>query len=163
MVFNNDPDSGIFYRTSIAQYVYRLEPQAAVLGRITAAGGTGTDTDPRQGRNIGVSAIVAINVSEFLVLERDNRGIGVENPTGVPGALGVTGSKRIFKVSIPSNVTDVTSIPLSRLGLTNTTTGVTIVPLAKQELAPFIDLVPDTQSGTDPAACAPTRLVYGRT
>jgi hypothetical protein len=144
VVFNNDPASGVLYRTSIAQYVYQLEPQAAVLGRILAAGGTGSATDPRQGRNIGVSAIVAINDSEFLVLERDNRGIGVENPTGVPGALGVTGSKQIFKVRIPADVTDVTSIALPRLGLTNSTTGVTIVPLTKQA-TPFINIVPDTQ------------------
>jgi hypothetical protein len=143
VVFNNDPASGLLYRMAIAQYVYQLEPQAAVLARIVAAGGTGSATDPRQGRNIGVSAIVALNDTEFLVLERDNRGIGVENPTGVPGAAGVTGSKRIFKVTIPSTVTDVTNIPLARLGLTNPTTGVTIVPVTKQP-APFIDIVPDT-------------------
>jgi hypothetical protein len=143
VVFNNDPASGLLYRMAIAQYVYQLEPQAAVLARIVAAGGTGSATDPRQGRNIGVSAIVALNDTEFLVLERDNRGIGVENPTGVPGALGVSGSKRIFKVTIPSNVTDVTNIPLARLGLTNSTTNVTIVPVTKTPI-PFLDLVPDT-------------------
>ena len=53
------PPSGILYRTSVAQYVYQLEPQAAVLARIVLAGGVGSATDPRQGRNIGVSAIVA--------------------------------------------------------------------------------------------------------
>ena len=70
------------YRRSIAQYVYQLEPQSAIAGRILAAGGTATTSDPRQGRNIGLSAIVALNDHEFLVLERDNRGIGVDNPLG---------------------------------------------------------------------------------
>ena len=94
------------YRQSVAQYAYQLEPQAAIRARIIAAGGTASGSDPRQGRNIGLSAIIALNAHEFLVLERDNRGIGVDNPAGrgpaagpIP-ALGVVGSKRIFKIDI---------------------------------------------------------------
>ena len=76
VVFDNDPKS-FSYGTSIAQYAYKLEPQAAVAARINAQlPGDATATDPRQGRNIGVSAIIAINDHEFLVLERDNRGVG---------------------------------------------------------------------------------------
>ena len=68
-------------RKSLAQYVYQLEPQADVAARINAImPGNATATDPRQGRNIGVSAIIAINDTQFLVLERDNRGIGVDDP-----------------------------------------------------------------------------------
>src|SRR5262249_24103256 len=96
VVFDNDPSSPT-YRKSIAQYAYQLEAQAAVLARILAVpGGTGSSTDPRQGRNIGVSTIVALNNHQFLVLERDNRGIGVDDPGGVS----LIGSKRVYKIDI---------------------------------------------------------------
>jgi hypothetical protein len=103
VVFDNEYRSAT-YGKSVAQYVYQLEPQADVLARILAAGGTGSPTDPRQGRNIGLSAIVAINATDFLVLERDNRGLGVDDPTGA----GVVGSKQVFRISI-AGATDVTS------------------------------------------------------
>ncbi|HEY5908222.1 MAG TPA: esterase-like activity of phytase family protein, partial [Vicinamibacteria bacterium] len=99
VVFDNDHHSSTFGK-SIAQYAYPLEKQADVLARILAAGGTGSATDPRQGRNLGLSAIVALNDHEFLVLERDNRGIGVDNPQGKTGPTGVTGSKRVFKMDV---------------------------------------------------------------
>jgi hypothetical protein len=38
------------FGTSIAQYAYQLEKQADILARITASGGKGSATDPRQGR-----------------------------------------------------------------------------------------------------------------
>jgi hypothetical protein len=96
VVFDNDPDSST-YLTSIAQYAYQLEPQADVAARINALKpGNASGTDPRQGRNIGLSAITAINDHEFLVLERDNRGIGVDDPTGT----NAVGSKRIYKIDI---------------------------------------------------------------
>ena len=73
--------------------------------------GDATPTDPRQGRNIGVSAIHAINDTQFLVLERDNRGIGVDDPAGARAV----GSKRIYKINI-TGATDVTknssSVPM---------------------------------------------------
>jgi hypothetical protein len=73
VVFDNDPDSAT-YLTSTAQYAYQLELQSDVADRINdLKPGNATSTDPRQGRNIGLSAIVAINGHEFLVLERDNR------------------------------------------------------------------------------------------
>ena len=93
VVYDNDHSSPS-YGTSLKQLVYQLEPQAAVAARINAVTpGNANATDPRQGRNIGVSAIVAINDVEFLVLERDNRGIGVDDPAGAP-ALSGTGRAR---------------------------------------------------------------------
>ncbi|MET0986523.1 MAG: esterase-like activity of phytase family protein [Steroidobacteraceae bacterium] len=120
------------YGKSIAQYVYQLEAQADVRARILAAGGTASATDPRQGRNIGLSAIVAINAHEFLVLERDNRGIGVDDPKGA----NVVGSKRVFKIDI-RGATDVSKVTLPADALP---TG--IVPVSKSGV--FIDLAANT-------------------
>ncbi|MGH8537099.1 MAG: esterase-like activity of phytase family protein [Gammaproteobacteria bacterium] len=106
VVFDNDRRSPS-YGTAIAQHVYQLEKQADIAARIIADGGTATATDPRQGRNIGLSAIVAINQTEFLVLERDNRGIGVDDPAGTS----VVGSKRVHKIDI-LGATDVTDLAL---------------------------------------------------
>jgi hypothetical protein len=92
VAFDNNPFSDT-YGKSIAQYVYQLESQSAVAARITATGGLATGTDPRQGRNLGLSAIVAINAHEFLVLERDNRGIGIDDPGG---ASTRTGCRRLI-------------------------------------------------------------------
>lgn len=102
VVLDNDRGSPS-YGTAIAQYVYQLEKQADIAARIIADGGTATATDPRQGRNIGLSAIVAINQTEFIVLERDNRGIGVDDPEGNI----VVGSKRVYQIDV-SGATDVT-------------------------------------------------------
>ena len=136
VVFDNDHHSPTFGK-SVAQYAYPLEKQADVLARILAAGGTGTATDPRQGRNLGLSAIVALNDHEFLVLERDNRGIGVDNPQGKTGPTGVTGSKRVFKIDV-TGATDVSGLDLPLGDLPST-----IVPVTKQAL-PFIDLAANT-------------------
>jgi hypothetical protein len=125
VAFDNDPDSTT-YRTSTAQYAYQLELQADVAARINALKpGNATNTDPRQGRNIGLSAITAINDHEFLVLERDNRGIGVDDPAG----NNAVGSKRIFKIDI-DGATNIAGLPIDDPG---------IVPVTKS-LKPFIDL-----------------------
>ena len=88
VVFDNDWWSPT-YRQSIAQYAYQLEPQPTIINRIVAAGGgTVAPGDHRQGRNIGLSAIVALNDHQFLVIERDNRGIGVDNPVGSGAGVG---------------------------------------------------------------------------
>src|ERR1043166_3913922 len=68
---------------AVAQYAYQLD---------TAA----------QGR--GISALVALNDHEFLVLERNNRGVGV-------GATLNTADKRVYKIDI-TGATDVSSIDL---------------------------------------------------
>jgi hypothetical protein len=136
VVFDNDPHSAT-YGTSVAQYAYQLELQADVAKRITDAGGTATPTDPRQGRNIGLSAIAAINDHEFLVLERDNRGIGVDDPAGA----NVVGSKRVFKIDV-LGATDIADRALPSDG--NLTAAVPpIVPVTKSPEV-FIDLSANT-------------------
>src|SRR4029453_12710541 len=125
VVFDNDPDSAT-YLTSTAQYAYQLELQSEVADRINdLKPGNATATDPRQGRNIGLSAIVAINDHEFLVLERDNRGIAVDDPAG----NNAVGSKRIFKIDI-DGATNIVGLAIGDPG---------IVPVTKS-LKPFIDL-----------------------
>jgi len=128
IVFDNDRLSQT-YGESLAQYVYKLELQADVAARINAVKpGDATSTDPRQGRNIGVSAIHAINDTQFLVLERDNRGIGVDDPAGARAV----GSKRVYKIDI-SGATDVTAISLGADALP-----AGVVPVAKSGV--FIDI-----------------------
>jgi hypothetical protein len=46
-----------------------------------------------------------VNDREFLVLERDNRGIGVDDPRGA----NVVGSKRIYKIEIDELTTDISN------------------------------------------------------
>ena len=130
VVFDNDRHSPKF-GTSIAQFAYQLELQADVAARIIAAGGTAGPTDPRQGRNIGLSAITAVNDREFLVLERDNRGIGVDDP----GGANVVGSKRIYKIQIDHLTTDISNMSLPSDG---NLVAAGIVPVAKSGV--WIDL-----------------------
>jgi hypothetical protein len=72
---------------AVAQYAYRMEGSS-------------------QGR--GVSALVALHETQFLVLERNNRGVGV-------GAELNTPNKRVFKIDIASD-TDVSGIDLDAPG-----------------------------------------------
>jgi hypothetical protein len=145
VVFDNDWWSST-YRQSIAQYAYQLEPQAAVRARILAAGGTASGSDPRQGRNIGLSAIVALNDHQFLALERDNRGIGVDNPAGLGSGvvpfppLAIVGSKRVFKIDL-DGATDVAGLSLPDNG---DLASAGIVPVQKNDGDVFIDLTAHT-------------------
>jgi hypothetical protein len=145
VVFDNDWNSRT-YRESLAQYAYQLEPQAAVRARILGQGGTATGSDPRQGRNLGLSAIVAINDHQFLVIERDNRGIGVDNPAGrgigvAPfPAAGIVGSKRVYKIDI-DGATDVAGLSLPDDG---NLAAAGIVPVQKNDQSVFIDLAANT-------------------
>ena len=66
-----------------AQYAYKMEGSS-------------------QGR--GISALVAINDTEFLVLERNNRGLGVDANTASP-------NKKVFRISL-AGATDVSAIDL---------------------------------------------------
>lgn len=68
----------------IAQYAYRMEGSS-------------------QGR--GISALVALSDDEFLVLERNNRGLGVDANQATP-------NKKVFRVSL-HGATDVTGINLA--------------------------------------------------
>lgn len=103
------------------QVIYQLESLADINDR-TPGAGANDFTANQQGRSIGVSAILALGDGKFLVLERDNRGIGVD-PT--VNALPV-GSKRIYQIDI-SNATDVSAISLA--GNNNLPAGV--VPVTK--------------------------------
>jgi|LakMenEpi03Aug12_release.lakeMendotaPanAssembly.Ray.scaffolds.fasta_scaffold05534_7 hypothetical protein len=128
---------------STGQYVYQLELQSAVRARIEADGGTATATDPRQGRNIGLSAIVALGSDgdghqRFLVLERDNRGIGVDDPAGA----NVIGSKRVYEISLKDATKLIGAAAEIQLGANSLPTGV--LPVPKNESTPLIDLAADT-------------------
>ncbi|MBD2447819.1 esterase-like activity of phytase family protein [Nostoc sp. FACHB-152] len=101
---------------STAQYIYQLESLADINARVPEDS-FGANS---QGRNIGISAITALNDKEFLVLERDNRGVGVEDPTGETPVA----SKRIYKIDLTS-ATDVTDISLT--GTNTLPAGVTSV------------------------------------
>lgn len=90
---------------STGQYVYQLETVAEINARIP---GTSSDfAATAQGRNIGCSGIVAVNENEFFVIERDNRGRGVDDPL----LINPVGSKRIFRINI-SGATNVANISL---------------------------------------------------
>jgi hypothetical protein len=91
----------------IAQYAYRM------------AGSS-------QGR--GISALVALNDHEFLVLERNNRGLGVD---GTLGSIPADWNKKVFRINL-TGATDVTSIDLDAPGAVFT-------PVTKST-TPWLDL-----------------------
>jgi hypothetical protein len=92
---------------------------------------TSTDPNVRQGRNLGISSLTAINDHEFLVMERDNQAIGVDNPTGTNSAAA---TKQVFKIDI-TGATDVSNISLAGTDtLPNTVTPVT------KSATPFLDI-----------------------
>ncbi|HEY0661879.1 MAG TPA: esterase-like activity of phytase family protein [Lysobacter sp.] len=89
--------------SATAQYAYRLEPIAAInaIDPSTADDFSATN----QGRSIGLSAIHALSDTEFLVLERDNRGLGVE-VTGTPL------HKRVYRISL-AGASDISAVSLA--------------------------------------------------
>ncbi|MEQ1887584.1 MAG: esterase-like activity of phytase family protein [Alphaproteobacteria bacterium] len=89
------------------QVVYQLESIADINAR-TPGVGDNDFTENQQGRSIGVSAILAMGDDKFLVLERDNRGVGVDPAAN---ALPVA-SKRVYQIDI-SGATDVSGISLA--------------------------------------------------
>ncbi len=93
--------------TATKQYIYQLEAVADINARLPSGAATFNATS--QGRNIGLSGVYAIGNDEFLVLERDNRGLGVEDPTGTGNP---SGSKRVFRI-ILAGATDVAAISLA--------------------------------------------------
>ena len=90
---------------AVAQYAYKMEGS-------------------NQGR--GISALVALNDHEFLVLERNNRGVGVSSDMSSP-------NKKVFKIDF-TGATDVTGL--------NLTTD-TFTPVAKSS-TPFITIDANT-------------------
>ncbi len=118
---------------STAQYIYQLEDLASINARVP----NNQFNANQQGRSLGISAITAINDHEFLVIERDNRGIGVDppaSPTEAGVLLNPVASKRIYKIDL-NGATDVSNISLT--GTNNLPGGVT--PVQKDPL-PFIDI-----------------------
>jgi hypothetical protein len=95
---------------AVAQYAYHMEGSS-------------------QGR--GISALVALNDTEFLVLERNNRGVGVDSELTPP-------NKKVFKIDI-SGASDVTNDVLPATGA---------LPGGKAPVSktatPFMDLTTDT-------------------
>ncbi|GBF82151.1 esterase-like activity of phytase family protein [Aphanothece sacrum] len=108
---------------STAQYIYQLDDIAALN-----VGNSSPFDANQQGRSIGISAITAINNNEFLIIERDNRGIGVDAPAS-PTVAGVANnpvaSKRVYKIDL-TGATDVSNTSLTG---TNNLGGIT--PVAK--------------------------------
>jgi hypothetical protein len=90
--------------TAKGQYIYQLEDRADINARVP----TDTFNATSQGRNIGLSGIIALDNGKFLVIERDNRGLGVDDPN----AARPVGSKRVFLVDL-AGATDVSGISLA--------------------------------------------------
>lgn len=110
--------------TQTRQFVYQLEAIADINARIPGSADDFGATN--QGRSIGISAVYALNDHQFLVLERDNRGVGNED-SGAP-----IGSKRIYLIDI-NGASDVTAVSLAG---TNTLPG-GVVPVSKSL---FVDI-----------------------
>jgi len=112
-----DVDTG----RAVAQYAYRMEGSS-------------------QGR--GVSALVALNETQFLVLERNNRGVGVGAELNPP-------NKRVFKIDI-AGATDVSDIDLDAPGASFVTvqkSSSTFINLAADTLVALGNKVPEKWEG----------------
>ena len=100
-----DPVTGAAER----QFIYQLDSITDINGRVVAADSTGAlFTATQQGRSIGVSSITAMPDGTFLVIERDNRGLGVDDPNGAT----VIGQKRVYRIDL-TGATDVSAISLA--------------------------------------------------
>jgi hypothetical protein len=104
----------------VAQYAYRMQGSS-------------------QGR--GISALVALNEHEFLVLERNNRGLGVDSTLGSGSA---DWNKKVYRISL-AGATDVSNVDLDA-------PGAAFVAVAKSS-APWLDLAASATL-TDPALAA---------
>lgn len=115
---------------STAQYVYQLESLTSINARV-AANPFGPNA---QGVNIGIGAMAAISNHEFLVLERDNRGVSIDDPA----SLIPVSTKRIYRIDV-ARATDVSRISLD--GSNTLPPGV--VPVAKSL---FMDLAAELKA-----------------
>src|SRR4029450_12300681 len=111
-----DPDSG----EAVAQYAYQMEGSS-------------------QGR--GISALLAVNDHEFLVLERNNRGIGV-------GAEATPPNKKVFRIDLDGAV-DMTGVtfPAGSCPAGKVTKTGPILDLAANTLAALGNKVPEKWEG----------------
>jgi hypothetical protein len=95
-----------------AEYIYQLESLADINARLPEdAQFSGT----QQGRNISTNAMIATSDHEFLVLERDNRGIGVANPINADPVRSQIGTKRVYRIDL-IGASDVSGIDLPDTG-----------------------------------------------
>lgn len=92
-----------------AQWLYELESTVEINRRI--ADPEAHFKPAKQGRAVGISALVALDEQRLLVLERDNRGIGIDNPAGNHPVLRHTGSKRLYEIDL-SAADDVSQVSL---------------------------------------------------
>ncbi len=93
--------------TAVAQYAYKMEGSS-------------------QGR--GTSALVAVNDHTFMVIERNNRGVGVDSEL-------TTANKNVFTLDL-TGATDVTNIDLDATGA--------VFTAVRKNTTPFIDLDTNT-------------------
>jgi hypothetical protein len=95
----------------------------------------------RSGQGQGVSALVAINNDEFLVIERNNRGVGV-------GADFATADKEVYKINL-AGATDVSNIDLDAAGAvyTKVTKSAQIIDLDANTLAALGNKSPEKWEG----------------
>jgi hypothetical protein len=89
------------------QFIYQLQSLAEINANIADPAQHFTNANA-QGRNIGLSGIIALDDGKFLVLERDNRGWGVDDAN----ALTTVGLKAVYLVDI-NGATDVTNMVLT--------------------------------------------------
>jgi hypothetical protein len=128
-----------------AQYAYQLESIADINER------TPNDFEEnQQGRNIGVSSITAVGEGKFLVIERDNRGWGVEDPTASGNAIG---TKRVYLINL-AGATDVKDVSFA--GSSNLPEGV--VPVQKKL---FLDVFAELTAAGVPAVEKLEGLAFG--
>jgi len=104
---------------AVAQYAYKMEGS-------------------NQGR--GISALVALNDQEFLVLERNNRGVGVSSDMSSP-------NKKVFKIDL-TGATDVTGLNLTTDAFTPVTKSPTpFITIDANTITAFGGRVPEKWEG----------------
>lgn len=86
------------------QYIYELDSIASI--NANTHGDTFSATN--QGRSIGVSSIMTLPDGRLVVLERDNRGVGIDDPTG----LRQIGIKAAYVIDL-AQATDVSGVSLA--------------------------------------------------
>jgi hypothetical protein len=109
--------------TAVAQYAYQLQ---------------------MSGQGTGISALVALGNDKFLVLERNNRGVGV-------GATFATADKSVFQIDL-TGATDVTGINLpataaGSLSFTPVAKSAQIIDLDVNKLAELGNKAPEKMEG----------------
>jgi hypothetical protein len=107
------------------QFAYQLESIDTINTRTD-----GAFAENSQGRSIGVSSITAMPNGKFLIIERDNRGLGVD-PASVEFK---SGSKRVYLVDL-AGATDISALTLTN-GLLPA--GVSAV---QKSATPFLDVI----------------------